>query len=192
MPNFEQRHVENSIVECWNVRAGERLWPDVPILHAIRLILSPLSSSHPSQVLNIKSSVKVADSLPGSNLRPRLSPATLMHSLLLSVLPDATLFLWKSGNKKGSSIMAVGLLQWGEVKGEEDLLACSGVKWWVLRWWVGDGRTQWQMPGYKGIFLVSLSGFTKLGMVLASEWIIEFFGVCLFHTFHRSFRMHKK
>lgn len=129
MPNFEWGHVENTVLECWNVRRGTLTY--CPHFACYRPILS---------------SLKLEDSAPGSNLGPSLLPAALIHSLLLSVLLCPTPFLWSCRTKKESSVMALGLLYgvgWGgKEKGEEDHLACSGANWWVLRQvvWTWEGR----------------------------------------------------
>lgn len=78
-------------------------------------------------------------------------------------------FLWKSGTQRASSVLAVGLLQWGvrergRARGPPDGASNA---------WAGDGRTltQWQVLGYKGTFLVRLSGFLKLRPVIESYWV---------------------
>lgn len=93
MPKSEPGYVEKSILECWSISTRGALWSDAPSLHARRPILSTLSSKHPTQILNYKSSMKVEDSVPDSNLKPNLLPPTFVHSLLFSVLPHPTSFL---------------------------------------------------------------------------------------------------
>lgn len=169
MPTLELGYVEKNILECWNISPGQRLGSSTLILTAIRPILWTLSSKQATQILNCKSSMKVEDSVPSSNLRPSRLPAAFVHSLLFSVLPYPKTFLCKLEPRKSLQLWQWHFYSKGRAVGwTEGHLACSGPRDGSHDELGGHRRTrgriftQWQMCGHKGTFLVSLSGIMEL------------------------------
>lgn len=168
MPTLELGCIEKNILECWNIGTGEGLGSNALVSHAIRPILSTLSSKHATQILSCKSNMKVEDSVPGSNLRPSLLPATFMHPLLFAVLPRPTPFLQTLEPRRSLQSWQWHFFSKGRAaKCKERHLTCSGQRGGSHDELGGHGRTggriftQWQMSGHKGHFWSVSQGLRK-------------------------------